>query len=104
MPRSMPSVRHAARLARSNWMAATSIARASRVRCASAHFIGREWRRIYYGNTKEDADAIDFSDKFIYEELERPKSLRSIPCIHVPDSGAIKAFRMWSDKTDKIEY
>ena len=60
--------------------------------------------RIYYGNTKEDADAIDFSDKFIYEELERPKSLRSIPCIHVPDSGAIKAFRMWSDKTDKIEY
>lgn len=79
-------------------MAATSIARASRVRCASAHF------SIYYGNTKEDADAIDFSDKFIYEELERPKSLRSIPCIHVPDSGAIKAFRMWSDKTDKIEY
>lgn len=45
-----------------------------------------------------------FSDKFIYEELERPKSMRSIPCIHVPDSGAIKAFRMWSDKTDKIEY
>ena len=60
--------------------------------------------RIYYGNTKEDADAIDFSDKFIYEELERPKSLRSFACIHLTDSGAIKAFRMWSDKTDKIEY
>lgn len=71
--------------------------------CLSAlYWAGVE--RIYYGNTKEDADAIDFSDKFIYEELERPKSLRSIPCIHVPDSGAIKAFRMWSDKTDKIEY
>lgn len=99
MPRSMPSVRHAARWARSNWMAATSIARASRVR-----FYWAGVARIYYGNTKEDADAIDFSDKFIYEELERPKSLRSIPCIHVSDSGAIKAFRMWSDKTDKIEY
>ena len=26
-------------------------------------------RKIFYGNTKEDAEAIDFSDKFIYEEL-----------------------------------
>lgn len=60
--------------------------------------------RIFYGNTKEDAAAIDFSDKFIYEELERPKALRSIPCVHIPDSGAIHAFRMWADKTDKIEY
>lgn len=60
--------------------------------------------RIYYGNTKDDAAAIDFSDKFIYEELERPMALRSIPCVHIPDSGAIRAFRMWTDKTDKIEY
>ena len=40
--------------------------------------------RIYYGNTKEDADAINFSDRFIYDELDRPKSERSIPCIHIP--------------------
>lgn len=58
--------------------------------------------RIYYGNTKDDAAAIDFSDKFIYEELDRPMALRSIPCVHIPDSGAIRAFRMWADKTDKI--
>lgn len=60
--------------------------------------------RIYYGNTKEDADAIDFSDKFIYEEIDRPKNERSIPCIHIPNTNAIEAFRAWANKTDKVEY
>ena len=44
---------HAARWARSNWMVATSIARASRVRCASAHFIGREWRAYIMATPKK---------------------------------------------------
>lgn len=60
--------------------------------------------RIYYGNTKEDADAIDFSDKFIYEELDRPQAERSIPCIRIPDTDAIEAFRAWQAKEDKTEY
>lgn len=60
--------------------------------------------RIYYGNTKEDADAIDFSDKFIYEELDKPKSERSIPCIHVDGTDAIRAFQAWEAKEDKTEY
>lgn len=60
--------------------------------------------RIYYGNTKEDADAIDFSDKFIYEEFEKAKEDRSIPCIHIPDTDAINAFKAWEAKEDKTEY
>ena len=60
--------------------------------------------RIYYGNTKEDADAIDFSDKFIYEELDKPQALRTIPCVHVPNTGAIEAFHAWANKADKTEY
>ena len=28
--------------------------------------------RLYYGNTQEDADKINFSDKFIYQELDKP--------------------------------
>ena len=39
--------------------------------------------RIYYGNTQEDADKIDFSDKFIYRELEKSHLERSVPCIHI---------------------
>lgn len=60
--------------------------------------------RIYYGNTKEDADAIDFSDKFIYDELDKPQSERKIPCIHIPGTDAIDAFRAWQAKPDKTEY
>lgn len=59
---------------------------------------------IYYGNTKEDAAAIDFSDKFIYDELDLPKSERAIPCIRIADSGAIEAFRAWEKKSDKTAY
>lgn len=60
--------------------------------------------RIYYGNTKEDADAIDFSDKFIYEEFEKAKEDSSIPCIHIPNTDAINAFKAWEAKEDKTEY
>lgn len=61
-------------------------------------------RKIYYGNTKEDAEAIDFSDKFIYEQIALKPSRRSIPGIHVADSGAIRAFEKWASKPDKIPY
>ncbi|WP_301342267.1 deaminase, partial [uncultured Muribaculum sp.] len=61
-------------------------------------------KRIYYGNTKEDADRINFSDKFIYQQLDKPPVERAIPCIHVNSKRAIKAFEMWVDKNDKITY
>ena len=60
--------------------------------------------KIFYGNTKEDAEAIDFSDKFIYEQIALSPSKRSIPQIHVTDSGAIRAFEMWDAKSDKVKY
>lgn len=60
--------------------------------------------RVYYGNTQDDADAINFSDRFIYRELEKPKVDRALPLIHVADTGAIKAFEMWASKPDKTEY
>lgn len=60
--------------------------------------------RIYYGNTQEDADAINFSDRFIYQELDKPKSERMIPCIKMDNCRTIKAFKMWKTKEDKIEY
>ena len=60
--------------------------------------------RIFYGNTQEDADRINFSDQFIYQELDKPKVDRAIPIIHIANSSAIKAFEKWASKTDKIEY
>lgn len=60
--------------------------------------------RIYYGNTQDDADSINFSDRFIYRELDKPKPERAIPCIHMDNDYTIRAFRKWADKPDKVEY
>lgn len=61
-------------------------------------------RKIYFGNTKEDADAIDFSDKFIYEQLEKPLRRRAVPQVHVASEAALAAFEKWAAKADKIKY
>ncbi len=60
--------------------------------------------RIYYGCTQEDAEAVNFSDRFIYRELEKPKCDRMIPCIKMDSTCTIKVFEKWADKADKIEY
>ena len=61
-------------------------------------------KRIYFGNTKEDAAAIDFSDKFIYDEIERRPEERHVPGIHVDGSKTIKAFEKWASDPDKTKY
>ena len=60
--------------------------------------------RICYGNTKTDAQAINFDDSFIYDQLGLDYDQRSIPCEHFMREEALKAFRKWEEKTDKIEY
>lgn len=61
-------------------------------------------KRICFGNTKADAKDIDFDDSFIYDQIELPRSKRSITCDHFMRDRAIVAFEKWRDKTDKIEY
>ncbi|MBQ9642085.1 MAG: nucleoside deaminase [Bacteroidaceae bacterium] len=60
--------------------------------------------RIYYGNTKEDAEHINFGDKFIYEEIDRQPAERSIPTRMLMRDQALRAFRDWENKADKVEY
>ena len=60
--------------------------------------------RICYGNTKDDAKAINFDDSFIYDQLELDYSERSIKCEHFMRAEAQKAFRKWEEKEDKIPY
>ena len=71
--------------------------------CLSAlYWAGIE--RICYANTKRDAAAIDFDDSFIYDQLRLDYNRRSIHCEHFMRDEALKAFRKWEDKSDKIEY
>lgn len=60
--------------------------------------------RIYYGNNRNDAAEIDFADNFIYEELDKPLSERTVPIIPMLRDEALQTFRMWSEKDDKVEY
>ena len=59
---------------------------------------------IYYGNTKKDARDIDFADDFIYEELDKPIDRRSVPFVNLLHEEALNSFKLWTEKTDKIEY
>ena len=60
--------------------------------------------RIVYGNTKDDAKAINFDDSFIYDEIAKPYAQRSIPCQNFMREEALKGFEAWTEKEDKIEY
>ena len=71
--------------------------------CLSAIY----WARIdhiYYANTKVDADEIGFSDKFIYEEIEKPMSERSIPIVQMLRDEAQQAFKLWDQSAMKVDY
>ena len=60
--------------------------------------------KIYYGNTKADAKDIDFDDSFIYDELALPYDRRKVPMEQLLRDEAIRTFKAWSEKEDKIEY
>ena len=60
--------------------------------------------KLFYANTKEDAKKINFDDSFIYEEIELPKEKRKLPHISMSREQAAKAFKMWDENADKVEY
>ncbi|MDP6684608.1 MAG: nucleoside deaminase [Candidatus Marinimicrobia bacterium] len=60
--------------------------------------------KIYYSNTREDAQRIGFDDNSIYEELTKDISKRRIPIIQILPKEGKTAFQAWVDKIDKIHY
>ena len=60
--------------------------------------------RIFYGNNRKDAADIDFADDFIYEELDKPLDKRTVPIVPLLRDEALHTFRLWNEKTDKVEY
>ena len=71
--------------------------------CLSAIYWARI-DKIYYANTKEDAAEINFDDDFIYQEFKKERGNRTIPVEQIGREEAIKVFKDWSKKQDKIEY
>ena len=71
--------------------------------CLSAIYWARI-KKIYYGNTREDARKIDFDDSLIYTELQKNIDKRKIPMVQIMRNEALKAFELWDKKKDKIKY
>lgn len=71
--------------------------------CLSAlYWAGVE--RLFYGNTKDDAKAIDFDDSFIYGQLSLPPEKRTLLSRRLMGAEALEAFKLWENKTDKVAY
>ena len=71
--------------------------------CLSAIYWAR-LDKVYYANTRSDAQKIDFDDSLIYEELTKNIKDRKIPMIQINTEEALKAFELWDKKTDKVKY
>ena len=71
--------------------------------CLSAIYWARI-EKIYYANTRKDAQNIDFDDSLIYSELLKNNDKRKIPMIQMMRNEALKVFELWDIKTDKVKY
>ena len=71
--------------------------------CLGAIYWARP-EKVFYANSKQDAAAIGFDDEFIYRELELPLHLRRLPFEQTSREEALKVFKAWQEKPDKLEY
>ncbi len=71
--------------------------------CLGAIYWARP-KKVYYGCNKTDAAKIGFDDDFIYKELDLEPGKRTIPFEQINKETAMRAFRAWEEKEDKIEY
>ena len=65
------------------------------------------WARpklVYYANSREDAANIGFDDSMIYEELVIELDKRKIPIINLGREEALKVFKEWQNKSNRIKY
>ena len=71
--------------------------------CLSAIYWARI-KKIYYANTRKDAQKINFDDSLIYSEFQKNIDKRKIPMVQMMRNEALKAFDLWDKKTDKVKY
>ena len=60
--------------------------------------------KIFYANSRNDAKNIDFDDSFIYSEINKKIEDRKIQMTQMLRDEALKAFKIWNTKVDKIKY
>ena len=71
--------------------------------CLAAIYWAR-FGKVYYGNTRKDAQKIEFDDELIYDEVATPISKRKIPMKQLLRPEALVAFKAWKKKADRVRY
>ena len=62
-------------------------------------------KKVYYGNTKEDAAHIGFRDDFIYDFINKlDKKNDVLDLVNIDRSETIKEFNDFKNKKDKTIY
>ncbi|WP_028566836.1 nucleoside deaminase [Salisaeta longa] len=60
--------------------------------------------RVVYASTRADAAAAGFDDAHIYNEIERAPSERSLPMQPLLRDEGQRAFAVWDDFEERVEY
>ncbi len=60
--------------------------------------------KIVYAGARRDAAAIGFDDEWIGWEMARPVSRRKIPMRQLFHGEALRVFKEWQAKPDKVSY
>jgi len=71
--------------------------------CLGAIYWARP-KKVFYACDKADAAQIDFDDQFIYDEIDKEKTHRTISFIQLLRKEGKLVFDKWQEKEDKIEY
>lgn len=71
--------------------------------CLSAIYWARI-DKIYFANTKKDAEKIGFDDQFIYNEIALPMEQRKLVIEQLLQDEALSAFKQWDESEMKINY
>ncbi len=71
--------------------------------CLAALYWARP-AKVYFATSTEDAARHGFDDGFIEEQLRLPPSQRKLPMAQMMREEALKAFTVWRQTANKIEY
>lgn len=71
--------------------------------CLAALYWSR-CKAIFYGNNAADAARVGFDDSFLYDEVKKPMSERTIPIERMCADEAWASFAAWEKSPFKVEY
>jgi len=61
-------------------------------------------KKVYFGCTREDAAGIGFDDNYIYDVIKGVAKEKQVALKQMGRDLAIKAFKEWEAKEDKVQY